>query len=85
VAQPQESETAEGGSFEYENKIWRSLGLEDEKCPYCGSHLKLVDKPSYEGGVGMPICLNACHLGKAGQERFNARMREVMENLDEHS
>jgi hypothetical protein len=63
-------------------ETWRLLGLEEETCPFCGAHLKLVGKPSYEGGTGEPICLNACHLGKAGQERFNNRMREVMNKLD---
>lgn len=60
---------------------WMMLGLEKETCPYCGAHLKLVGKPSYEGGTGQPICLNACHLGKAGQKRFQENMKQVFEGL----
>ena len=68
-----------------DEKTHRLLGLEDECCPFCGAHLKLVGKPSWEGGDGQPICLNACHLGKAGQARFNATMRAAMTPRDSQS
>ena len=55
-----------------EDDTYKLLGLEKERCPMCGANLKLVGKPSYQGGTGPPICLNACHLGVAGKARFQA-------------
>lgn len=50
-------------------ETYELLGLEKETCKKCGSHLSKTDG-------GKLICLNACHLGEAGQSRFAEVMRK---------
>lgn len=42
------------------------------RCPYCNARLYYS---TY--GAKRFICLNACHLGEAGQKRFNMFWRTV--------
>jgi hypothetical protein len=47
------------------------LGFAEERCPVCQAHLKRTE-------AGDLICLNACHLGPAGQRRFLDHLERVM-------
>lgn len=51
---------------DFTGSLWEQLGYENKLCPTCGAHL--------HGG----ICLNACHLGDAGQDRFAKHMSDAM-------
>jgi len=44
---------------DFAGSLFEEIGFDKELCPTCDSHLK--DK----------ICLNACHLSKETQEKFN--------------
>ncbi len=44
----------------------------DQRCAVCGAQLSLSREDEARGR--QPICLNACHLGEAGQKRFAAMM-----------
>lgn len=48
----------------FAGSMWEQLGYQATLCPTCHAHL-------HDG-----ICLNACHLGDAGKERFTKHMQE---------
>lgn len=48
-------------------ETWALLGLSAYVCPVCGAHLKETEPDLF-------ICLNACHLGRTGKERFQATL-----------
>lgn len=47
----------------YAGSIFEAMDLSDKLCPACNAHLSKSD-----------ICLNACHLGTDGRQRFQGAL-----------
>jgi len=54
---------------DFVGSIWEEMGWDAELCPACDAHLR------------SGICLNACHLSKASQERFAVIMRATADRI----
>lgn len=57
---------------DFEGSVWEQTGHENKICPICQS-------PLHDG-----ICLNGCHLGSSGKERFSAFLRISNPKTESH-